>query len=1245
VTVNDPRDGSGRPVRRRGGRTRALVAAAAVAGLLAAAFAWWRVPRGPRTVAEAARLVEQANVAIGQLENQDLDAAEPLLERLAAALPGDAFAPRNLAVAAVLRLTAGPPEARLLGAAAQRLDTLRRVEGETRAGRWLRALAALAAEDGATAAARFAEIAAADPADAAGWYGLWRAGEAGDRAASARDLAPLERALEAAPRNVWLAIAWMRGMAGRVEADGGPDGLAAAIESRWPAVAPFAPAVATFARADLRALLDEAVAAAGRGEWALVSGRLRAVANLVAPQSEADRRAVDPHPLEFVREGLAPELLTRFGLGRPPALAAIPVRFVVGNGPGLGMEHDADAAGVAQHPATGAVAVAFEDVDLDGAPDIVAAFDAAVRVWSRRDGRWQLLCEADVPAGTAGLLVADLDLDFDQPRVAGQAVRPEPDDAGPRAGGDRGAPSRRACPAADLDLLVYGAGGITCLENVRTAAGARLLRPFDGARPATGPIDAATLADLDADGRLDLVVADAAGLRVLTNLGSAGFRAAEPVVSSAELGDVRGMVAVDLDRDVDVDVVLVGTAGCGWLENLRHGQFRLVPLPAPAGAAAVEIVDVDADGAWDILVGGPTGVARVATRRTPGGTLDAAPPTVIAAGAVTGLVAFDYDNDGTLDLAVTGDDGLRLLRGAPDGGFAGADAALPAGERGAVGRLDVGDDDGDGDLDLVVVTPAGIATFVNEGGSAHHWLAVDLEAQQVKGAGFAPSGRVNAHGLGSLLELRAGGSYQPRVVRRRTTHFGLGTRDAADVVRVLWLNGVPQNIIAPPVDVVVCEQQVLLGSCPYLYAWDGREHVFVTDLLWGAPLGLQRREGELMPARSWEHLLVPGEQLAPRDGGYELRVTEELWEAAYFDEVRLTAVDHPADVRVVSNEKVGPAEIAAFGVHTVRLPRAPVAARDDRGGDVLAAIVAEDGVYPPTAARAVRQGLLEPHALELDPGPVPAGARVTLILTGWTYPTTVGLNLALDRDPRLGVPVPPALAVPDGAGGWRTVLPFMGFPGGKTKSIALDLTGLVVPEDPRVRIETSMDIRWDHACFAIGEEPAEVRLHDLALLAADLHPRGFSRVVRDGSDGPERFVYGDVSTAAKWPPMLGGFTRFGDVRDLVANPDDRLVVMAAGDEMTLRFAAGPPCPPGWRRDFLFTSVGWDKDANLATAEGQSVEPLPFRSMRSYPPGPDDRPPDAAAVQEAVRRYQTRVQGDGFWRAPLRGGRAAPRDGG
>ncbi|MDA1040332.1 MAG: CRTAC1 family protein [Planctomycetota bacterium] len=1166
-------------------------------------------------------LLRQAQIAVAELENQSLTSAIPKLERLSRDLPTDPFGPRNLAVAGLLAAIQAPPDAVAVRTITAHLEeALRRGDDDDVIER-LAAMLAVAAADDKAAAARWLGIVHRHPSDAVAWYGLWRTGRQRDGGPVA-DPEPLARALETLPSNVWLTVEWLRSTAALLdvtkstESDATRDELAAASMARWPAIAPYAPSIIAFTKADPRGLLDQASNAIRSGNCTVAAVRLRALANLLAPQSEADRRIVEPHPLEFVRSTFTRATLNHLGLSSPAIPPAVPIRFVAGEAPD------------AQATAVGApLAVILEDIDLDGTLDMVVAHDETVRVWSFRDGGWSLLCAAAVPAGTVGILVADLDLDFDETRRVRAVV---PAAAGPA----------RPCPAADLDIVVYGAAGITCLQNVAEKEGTRLLRRFDHDVTTAGGVTAATSADVDADGLLDLVIADTVGTRILVGLGSGGFREAEPILPASRVSGVCGLVPVDFDRDVDVDVILVGEATesqsfpvIGWLENLRHGQFRFVPLPvAGEDGIAIDILDADADAAWDILVGGSGGISRLASRRSPTGVMRFESAVAIDAEPCSGLATFDYDNDGMLDAVAWGDAGARLFRGTGDGRLLPANVPLTIG--GGVRGLDVGDLDGDGDLDLVIITADRVIVLVNEGGNAHHWLAIDLEAQQVKGAGFAPSGRVNAHGLGSLLELHAGNTYQPRTVRRRTTHFGLGDRPAADVVRVLWLNGVPQNIIAPPADVIVCEQQLLLGSCPYLYTWDGTRYVFVTDLLWAAPLGLQRRERESMPWRAWEHLAVSGTSLVPRDGEYVLQITEELWEAAYFDEVRLTAVDHPADVEVFSNEKVGPPEIAAFGIHTVRHRRAPETAHDHLGNDVLDLLRSEDGRYVSADTR-VRQGLTEPHAIELDPGPLTAAAarRITLFLNGWTYPTTVGLNLALDRDPSLDVPAPPTLSVPDGSGGWRVVMPFMGFPGGKTKTIAIDISGLLVPDDPRVRIETTMDIRWDAAFFAIDEPPAEVRLHDLPLHAADLHRRGFSRVDRDDSDGPERFDYDDVSTAERWPPMFGRFTRFGDVQELVMTADDRLVVMAAGDEMTLRFDAGPPCPPGWHRDFLISNVGWDKDANLATIEGQSVEPLPFRAMQAYPPAPDsdERAEDTSAVAAAVDRYQTRQQGNGFWR--------------
>jgi len=1196
--------------------TVVLLAAAAVSAWLAARRG------GVATLApeQAAEIARTRNVALGALENQQLDRAIPALESLARMLPGDPLPARNLAVARVVALgdtlQAIPDEA-LLPPAKQALDALRRGEGESDPWRWLTARYDLARGEPLAAAEQYQAL-ADGTGGAAAWYALARARRDADDGAAAD--AALDRAAALAPGNVWLAVEWFRAAAGRLQAARGaaaPDpALADAIAARRGAIAPFAPSILTFTRVDIAKLLDEAAAAARTGDMAVAAGRLRALANVLVPQSEGDRRDLERHPLVFVRDSFAAPLPEPAGQGDE----AIPVEL-----------RPLPAVGAAAGAAP--VAVVLDDLDVDGRLDLVAAGPEGLRVARRdADGAWQTALAAPLPDGVAGLLTADLDLDFDEARRAALALRPATDPAG-----EKGAPLP-GCPAADLDIVAFGAFGVLPFRNRLGADGARQLEAL--AAVTASAVAAATVADLDADGDLDLVTAGADGVRLWSNDGLGTFRDVTPAALDQPAGgaaDGAGLLAVDADRDVDVDVVVVTPAGTTLLENLRHGQFRAVPVSG-AGGRAVECLDPRAAGRWELVVAGKEGTRIFPVRSDAGATdaqrqLDAAPRR--------GVVAWDYDNDGHLDLATWGDDGIGILRGTAAGGF---EVQAIGGEVAGPRALDTGDLDGDGDLDLAVASANGVLLFDNQGGNAHHWLDVALEAQQVKGDQFSPSGRVNAHGLGGLLELKAGSAYQPRVVRRRTTHFGLGRSRVADVVRVLWLNGVPQNLIEPPADALVCEQQVLLGSCPYLYAWNGTGFGFVTDLLWGAPLGLQRRAGELMPAREWEYLLVPGSALVPRDGRYVLQLTEELWEAAYFDEVRLLAVDHPADVEVVSNEKVGPAAIAGFGIHSLARPRHPVAARDDAGRDLLPALVAADGTFARPTARKLRQGLLDMHHVELDLGPDLDRDRLVLFLTGWTYPTTVNLNVQLTLHPALDPPRPPFLEVPDGQGGWREALGFIGFPGGKTKSIAVDLAGVLPPGESRVRIGTSMEIRWDEIRFTTGEAPAPTRVVELEPLSADLHRRGCSRIERDGGDGPERFPYDDPLTGPKWPPMDGCFTALGDIRDLLAASDDRLVVIGEGDEVTLEFAVPPPPPPGWTRDFLFKSVGWDKDANLATAAGQAVEPLPFRSMRSYPPGPDDPPPDSAAYRSWLRDRQTRRQTGAFWRAVRDGAVSTPGEG-
>ena len=92
------------------------------------------------------------------------------------------------------------------------------------------------------------------------------------------------------------------------------------------------------------------------------------------------------------------------------------------------------------------------------------------------------------------------------------------------------------------------------------------------------------------------------------------------------------------------------------------------------------------------------------------------------------------------------------------------------------------------------------------------------------------------------------------------------------------------------------------SSCPYLYAWNGERFEFLTDFLGGGEMGYGVAPGVWNHPDPVEYVRIAPDQLRPRDGRYELRVTNELEEALYLDQLRLLAVDHPEDVSVYPDE-------------------------------------------------------------------------------------------------------------------------------------------------------------------------------------------------------------------------------------------------------------------------------------------------------------------------------------------------------
>ena len=851
-------------------------------------------------------------------------------------------------------------------------------------------------------------------------------------------------------------------------------------------------------------------------------------------------------------------------------------------------------------------AFAVGDVDLDGDEDLFRAADGR-GVWLRLElGRFVEASETVVTDPAADAVFGDLDDD------------------------------------GRLDLFVAGATSEVHLQGADGTFDRRVLSAEPGRAAATRVV----LADLDLDGDLDAFETAPGPNRFYRNNGDGTFTelADQAGLAGPAGADTRDVAVGDLDGDGDLDLVLAeGPGGIRLLSNLRQGRFedvtRAVGLAGAGAATAIETGDIDNDGRLDLLVAGPPGT-RV-FRGTPSGTFE---PVPVPESDAAGLVAedadlIDFDNDGRLDLVVagrgSGSGGLVLWRNRGAEGFESGSRFLPTVPE-HVTRVRSTDYNDDGDPDLLLLDAGGgVRLLRNDGGNANHYIRIAM-------VGLGEGSRKNNRfGIGARLEVRAGDLLQTLTVTDPTVLVGLDGHLKADVIRVSWPNGVIQDLFFPGTDQDLIERQSLKGSCPLLYVWDGEGFEFVGDVMWksalGMPLGILGGAGgpsAYAPGHpSQEYRRLPDGVLAPRGGELVVQLTEELWETIYVDDVDLVAVDHPDSIDVFVDERFVPPAPTALDLRRVGQRLRPVSAVDGRGVDHRSALAARDFDYVSNLRPGRYQGIAEPHELILDLGPRAASGDVALYLTGWVFPTDASINTAMSQSEVARARFPALDAIGPG-GAWVPIVPDLGIPSGKDKTVVADLSGRFPTADRRVRIRTNLMVYWDEVFFTVGPtRPAdgEARVTVLPPTTADLHYRGFSREYRKGGPhGPHWFDYDSVDTASRWRDLTGSYTRYGDVTPLLAAGDDMYVIANAGDEITIRFAAAalPALPDGWRRTFLIYTDGWVKDGDLNTATGDRVEPLPFRGQTRYPYGDEQAYPSDERHRRFVDTYNTRRLGSG-----------------
>jgi len=730
----------------------------------------------------------------------------------------------------------------------------------------------------------------------------------------------------------------------------------------------------------------------------------------------------------------------------------------------------------------------------------------------------------------------------------------------------------------------------------------------------------------------------------------------KPLYTDHTLADATGMLLIDAAGTGHTDLLMWSPTAI----HLYRNGTQLVTntgLEQIPGAISISTGDFDNDGFNDLCILTDSGPKLYRNNKGHFEPFDAALPQRRFERAIW----IDYDHDYDLDLILLGDQ-PALMRNQGKAGFEDRTADFPfiaghptgayklraipdskafdlaafysdhapvlyndqlggrytitpyTGHADQVGQAvppaDFADFNDDGRLDQATITDGKLHVLLNRS-TPQHYIRIRLTG--IKNLKLAED---------ALVEVKAGAGYWKQFYHGVPLLFPVGTNLTVDVVRITWPNGLIQNETNQATNKTYNyeEAQRLSGSCPMIWTRNGQEFQFITDVLGVAPLGASDGEGSYFPVDHDEYVTIPSHALKLVDNKYEIRITEELSEVSYLDQVQLLTLDHPSTKEVFTNEKFKGPPYPEFRLYEVPRRIYPITARDDQGNDVRPRLLARDQKYPDQFPR-TELGVAKLHTLELN-----FDTRVTdavLLANGWVDWPDGSTFRAASQESKGGL-VMPYLQMQDASGKWITVNEDMGMPAGKPKTIAVPLH--FISSSRKLRIVTDLCIYWDEIFLSETAAPAEAHQQQVPLTSADLHFRGFSEsVINPERKQPDTFLYNRVETTSFWNPTPGLYTRYGDVRELTENVDDRLIIMASGDELRLLFDASQlaPLPSGWTRDFLLKVDGWAKDRDPNTAFSQSVEPLPFHAMSRYPYPATEHFPDDETHQRYRRDYNTR----------------------
>ncbi len=742
-----------------------------------------------------------------------------------------------------------------------------------------------------------------------------------------------------------------------------------------------------------------------------------------------------------------------------------------------------------------------------------------------------------------------------------------------------------------------------------------------------------TFVDYDHDGDLDLLLTGS-GLKpgdapnvLWRNNGDGTFTEQTEPTGLGGSGNTAAAILTDYNNDRAVDLAVTGDAPAPLIYvNPREGKFPAVPLfedTALPPTTGIAVFDYNKDGWMDVAVthAGAPGVtlwrnvqaADHVSRRF-------ARVELPLQGGLRGwgLTPIDIDNDGWIDLAAIVETRqgpqVRVFRNRGDGSFEdvshalGLDAVRLQAPRGLIAA----DVDGDGAADLIVTQlNAPPILLRNVGANKNHFVRLDLTGLADNRTALGVKVEVFANQLWQKWELPGSSGYQTQAAPQILV--GLGAAPRIDLLRILWPTGVLQDEIDLPQQPVIAMKEADRrgSSCPVLFVWDGHEYKFVTDVIGAAVVGHWFTPARTNIPNPGEWVKVDGASAAPVDGRVSVRFMEPMEEVNYIDQLRLVAVDHPADVDVNPDERfLDDPPFASGRVVASSGARLPAGAWDGEGRDVLDLLSRRDHRFASGFTTLPYDGFANLHALTLDLGEVKPGAPLRLLMTGYVnYFSATSLYAAWQAGLK---EIPPYVEAQRPDGSWLRIPGDAGFPAGLERTIVVDLTGKLPPGTRHIRLMTNLQIYWDQVLIDQSTD-ARFRTSEAPLSSATLRFRGYPKEIDRPSPGDLRYDYNLVSATGTYQHERGSYTRMGDVTPLLKAIDNRFAVFGSGEEIAAEFDVSqlPALPAGWKRDYFFYANGYVKDMDWWDASPFTVAQMPFHGMSRYPYFEPEKYPDNA----------------------------------